>query len=77
MTGVLEVGRCVCAAVAAVAVLVWNGSSVVDTGLRAATPTDLELMMDQESFEMLEDLEFYSWMELEAEGHREPRENVG
>ena len=51
-------------AAAVVAVIVWNGAPQVETMPKA---TDLEIIMTEDSLEMLEDLEFYSWLEIEDE----------
>jgi hypothetical protein len=58
------------AAVAVAAVVLWNGNPSLDTGINAIEPAvagDFELLMAEESFDMLQDLEFYSWVELDAE----------
>ena len=54
------------AAVVLVALLVVRTDEVVVEVPVAPTAaeTDFELLIDEDSFEMLEDLEFYSWMEL-------------
>ncbi len=72
------------AAAAVLAVVLWSGqrpdragpdASIVEAGGNAqseASPSpmdDLDLMMASESFELLEDLEFYEWVDGElAEG---------
>ena len=54
------------AAAAVVAVFVWNNASVVDT--QSPVPVDdFEILIADDSFEMLEDLEFYSWIDIDAE----------
>lgn len=67
-------------AVAAVAALiVWTSSPQIDELATPAVASDMEILLTEDSFEMLEDLEFYSWIDLaddsiEAE---EPTNNVG
>jgi hypothetical protein len=41
--------------------------------------TDIEILLTEDSLEMLEDLEFYSWIELsdETDEGMEPANNVG
>jgi hypothetical protein len=54
------------AAVAATAVLiVWSPDDRVDE-LPRTVATDLELLLDEEELEMLEDLDVYRWMALDA-----------
>lgn len=54
------------AAAAAIAIVLWNGNPEVDP-LARATISDFEILLDNDSFEMLQDLEFYSWLDIEAE----------
>ena len=49
------------AAAALVAVMVVNQPGQVDEPI---TAIDFEILMDTEELELLEDLEFYSWLEL-------------
>ena len=49
------------AAVALIAVMVVNRPVVVDDPV---TATDFEMLIEDEDLEMLEDLEFYSWLDL-------------
>jgi len=64
------------AAAIAVAVLVVNRGPDVES--LDAPLTDLEILLDEDSLEMLEDLEFYSWMEFaEAETAAVPENHVG
>ena len=51
------------AAAAVVAVVVWQGASVEGPLPSAGPVTDFEILIGEESLEMLEDLEFYSWIE--------------
>jgi len=58
------------AAVAVAAVVLWSGNPQLDAGIVPIEPVmsgDLELLMAEESFDMLQDLEFYSWVEIDAE----------
>lgn len=60
------------AAAAVVAVIVVRGPTGMDVVIDPVTATDFEMLLDEESLEMLEDLEFYSWLEaadLEANGN--------
>jgi hypothetical protein len=49
-----------------------RGPDTVD--LPTASVTDFEILLEGESLEMLEDLEFYSWLEA---SDLEPNGNVG
>ena len=53
------------AAATVFAVVLWRGSPQVDMLVPPSTVSDLELLLDQDEFEMLEDLEFYSWIDIE------------
>ena len=55
------------AAAAVVAVVVWTGNPPVDELTPDASASDFEILLTEDSFEMLEDLEFYSWIELDEE----------
>jgi hypothetical protein len=55
------------AAAALVAVVVMTGRPPVDELTPPAMASDFEILLDEESFEMLEELEFYSWIDLEGE----------
>lgn len=62
----------VAAAVALVAIGMWNNKveqDVFDAPDLAvpAMAADLELLMDEDELEMLEDLEFYSWIDLDED----------
>jgi hypothetical protein len=53
------------AAAAAVAVVLWNVNPAPGPG--AQIPVyDFELLMNDDSLEMLQDLEFYSWMDIDG-----------
>ena len=52
------------AGAAAVAVAVWTLNPQPKEALPSAA-TDLEIILELDDFEMLEDLEFYSWVEFD------------
>lgn len=52
------------AAVALVTVMVMRGPGTPQMPVVADRVADFELLLDGESLEMLEDLEFYSWLEV-------------
>jgi len=62
------------AAAAVVAVVVWQGAPVERSAPAAGTATDFEIMLSEDSLDMLEDLEFYSWMDMAS---LEPEGDVG
>jgi hypothetical protein len=55
------------AAAAVVAVVILNGRPPVDELTPPVTASDFEILLNEDSFEMLEELEFYSWIDLAAE----------
>ena len=55
------------AAAALFAVVLWTGNQPVDELTPEATASDFEILLTEDSFEMLEDLEFYSWIDLDEE----------
>jgi hypothetical protein len=66
-------------AVAGVAALMlWTASPPPEQQV-APVATDMEILLNEDSLEMLEDLEFYSWMDLEAESGeaQAPENHVG
>lgn len=65
------------AAAAVIAVVLWTGEQPVDELTPVAS--DFEILLTEDSFEMLEDLEFYSWMDLDDETPQspEPEDVVG
>ncbi len=63
------------AAAAVVAVVLMTGRPAVDELTPLPTANDFEIMLNEDSFEMLEELEFYTWIDLEAE--QESNGNVG
>ena len=67
------------AAAAVVAVAVLTNRPPVEELTPPATASDFEILLDEESFEMLEELEFYSWIDLEADlgGELDTNGNVG
>ena len=67
------------AAAAVVAVLLWTGSPQVDDMTVPTAATDMEILLTEDSLEMLEDLEFYSWIDLDENENQtmEPENNVG
>jgi hypothetical protein len=57
------------AAAAVVAAVMWNGNAPPNDIAPASTATDFEILLNEDNLEMLEDLEFYSWLELDAGGN--------
>ncbi len=55
------------AAAAVFAVVLWTGNQPVDELTPDARASDFEILLTEDSFEMLEDLEFYSWIDLDEE----------
>lgn len=58
------------AAVAVVAVVLLTGNPEIDPTVNPATEQlagDFELLMAADSFDMLQELEFYSWIDIDAE----------
>ncbi len=53
-------------AVAVFAIVLWTGEVPVDPVAPPTTVTDFELLLAEDSFEMLEDLEFYAWIDFDA-----------
>jgi transcription initiation factor TFIIIB Brf1 subunit/transcription initiation factor TFIIB len=52
-----------------VAVVVLQSPSAIDDVAAVTTVTDMEILLGEDSIEMLEDLEFYSWIDIaESEG---------
>ena len=62
------------AAAAVVAVMVWQGAPVEDTAPAAGSAADFEILLGEDSLDMLEDLEFYSWIDTAS---LEPGDDVG
>lgn len=63
------------AAAAVVAVVMLSNRAPVDSLAAPGELRDFEILMTDESLEMLQELEFYSWMVLEAEFDDEPDPN--
>ena len=57
------------AAVTMLSVMLWQGqvASVSDPSFDVAAVTDLEILMGEEELEMIQELEFYAWLEDQAE----------
>lgn len=53
------------AAATVFAVVLWRGSPQVNEFLPSATASDFEILLDRDDFEMLENLEFYSWIDFD------------
>lgn len=51
------------AAVAIVTVMVMRGPEPGELSIEPVTAADFEMLLEDESLEMLQDLEFYSWLE--------------
>ncbi len=62
------------AAAAVFAVVLWTGNQPVDELTPEATASDFEILLTEDSFEMLEDLEFYSWIDLDEEPEETPED---
>ncbi len=63
------------ATAALVAVIVLRGPAAVDVPLASdPTPTDFEILMGEDALEMIEDLEFYSWIDV---AEMDEMDNVG
>ena len=56
------------AAAAVFAVVLWRGDPPTNEIVPPATASDFELLLNQDDFEMLEDFEFYSWIEIDDAG---------
>jgi hypothetical protein len=67
------------AAAAVVAVVLWTGNPPVDELTPEASSADFEILLMEDSFEMLGDLEFYSWIDLDDDADEivEPDDIVG
>lgn len=65
LTRWLAAGGATAAAVLAIALLNVQGPG--PDPVRADAVADFELLLEQDEFEMLEELEFYSWIDLEPE----------
>lgn len=67
------------AAAAVVALVMWTGNPQTDELTAPAVASDMEILLTEDSLEMLEDLEFYSWIELDEDTDAIPEagNNVG
>ena len=67
------------AAAAVVLMVMWNGNQTLDVPQAPDVASDMEILLNEDSLEMIEDLEFYSWIDLDAEigGDSESTNNVG
>ena len=67
------------AAAVVVAAVLWTGNSPVDELTPEASAADFEILLTEDSFEMLEELEFYSWIDLDEDADEivEPDDIVG
>ena len=67
------------AAVAIFAVVLWSGNQPPGEIAPTVSATDFEILLNEDSLEMLEDLEFYSWIELaeQIDESLEPVAHVG
>ena len=67
------------AAAAVVAVVLWTGSPPIDDLTPESSAADFEILLTEDSFEMLGDLEFYSWIDLDEDADEivEPDDIVG
>jgi hypothetical protein len=54
------------AAAAVIAIVMWSGNRPDDLA-SPSTATDFEMLLNEDNLEMLEELEFYSWIELETD----------
>ena len=48
------------------AVVLWRGDPQINELDLPAAVSDFEILLDQDEFEMLQDLEFYSWMDIDG-----------
>ena len=62
------------AAAAVLAVVVWQGVPVEHSAPAANSVADFEIMLSEDSLDMLEDLEFYSWIDT---ANLDPDSDVG
>lgn len=67
------------AAAAVAAVMLWSGNPQINELAVPDVAVDMEILLTEDSFEMLQDLEFYSWIDLDEESEEilEPANNVG
>jgi hypothetical protein len=60
------------AAAAVVAVVLWTGNQSPTDAAPESLAADFDILLDEDSLEMLEELEFYSWIELADETDSAP-----
>lgn len=65
------------AAAAVVVVVMWSGAPQVDELAAPDAAADMEILLTEDSLEMLEDLEFYSWIDLDEELSPQADNHVG
>jgi len=67
------------AAAAVLAVVIFTGNSRIAELEVPEVATDMEILLTEDSLEMIEDLEFYSWIDFDAEtvNGDGPTNNVG
>lgn len=67
------------AAAAVVAVVIFTGNPQFAELAVPEVATDMEILLTEDSLEMIEDLEFYSWIDFDAEAIDSdgPANNVG
>jgi hypothetical protein len=54
------------AAAAVIVAVMWNGNRPPGDMVPTSTATDFEILLNEDNLEMLEELEFYSWLDLDA-----------
>ena len=60
------------AAAAVVALVLWTGNQRQDVIAPDATASDFEILLNEDELEMLEELEFFSWIELAEDATAAP-----
>jgi len=67
------------AAAAIIALVMWSGGPQPENLAIPAVASDMEILLADESLEMLEELEFYSWIDLDEPTDElpEPANHVG
>ena len=66
-------------AAAAATFVLWTGNPQIDVLATPEVTSDMEILLTEDSLEMIEDLEFYSWIEFDSETGKvqELTNNVG
>jgi len=67
----------VAAAAALAAWMLWQGPATAPDGLELAALQDLEILLSDEELEMLEDLDFYTWLDEELQVTETGDDSVG